>query len=182
MALSQAEKVLREIETAARQKWYLPIVGSYKGKILVEVVRETKPKRVLEIGTLIGYSAILMGKELEPAAQLITIEIDPDEAQVAEDNIRKAEIPPTVKILVGDALEILPKLKGKFDLVFLDAEKSEYLDYLKLVEAKLHSGSVVVADNVRHAPPYRNYVRSSGKYTSRYASAGWDGLEISAKL
>jgi predicted O-methyltransferase YrrM len=182
MALSKAEKVLREIENVARQRWYLPIVGSNRGKILVEVVRETKPKRVLEIGTLIGYSAILMGIELETEAHLITIEIDPGNAKVAEDNIRKAEIPPAVEILVGDALEIIPTLKGKFDLVFIDAEKSEYLDYLKLAEDKLHTGSVVVADNVRHAPPYLHYVRSSGKYTSRYTSAGWDGLEVSARL
>ena len=181
MASTKAEKVLRAIETAARRRWYLPIVGSHKGRILVDVVQATKPKRVLEIGTLIGYSAILIGKELETDAHVITIEINPDNAKAAEANIRKAEIPPTVQILVGDALKILPILTGPFDLVFIDAEKSEYLGYLKLVEDKLHNGSIVVADNVKHAPSYLNYVRFSGKYTSRYRSAGWDGLEVSAK-
>lgn len=73
-------------------------------------------------------------------------------------------------------------MKGKFDLVFTDAEKSEYLDYIKLVEDKIHKGSVVVADNVEDTPSYLNYVRFSGKYESKYISAGWGGLKVSVKL
>ena len=157
-----------------------------KGRILTDVVRETKPKRVLEVGTLIGYSAILMGKELGNDAELITIEIHADEAKRAEENIRRAGIPPTVKVLVGDAIDVIPELEGSFDLVFLDAEKSEYIDYLRLVEDKLHRGSVIVADNAgifaRQMREYLDYVRSSGKYRSRYVQAGGDGLEISVKL
>ena len=179
---SNAEKVLRRIECEARRGVLPhPIVGS-RGKILVEVIREIKPKRVLEIGTLVGYSAILMGKELSSDACLITIEKDADSAKMAEENIRRADIPPKVKVLVGDALEIIPKLKGKFDLVFIDAEKSEYLDYLQLVENKLHKGSVVVADNAEHAPDYLDYVRHSGKYTSKHIPAGAGGVEVSVKL
>ncbi|MEM2136989.1 MAG: O-methyltransferase, partial [Candidatus Methanomethylicia archaeon] len=155
-----------------------------RGKILVDVVREVKPKRVLEIGTLIGYSTILMGKELDGDSHIITIEINPEAAEIAMHNIRRAEILPKVDVLIGDALELIPKLEGEFDLIFIDAEKDEYLDYLKLVEDKLHSGSVVVADNVFHAPSYLDYVRHSGKYKSRFVSAGgrWDGLEVSIKL
>jgi predicted O-methyltransferase YrrM len=91
--------------------------------------------------------------------------------------------------MVGDALEIIPKLEGKFDLVFIDAEKSEYLDYLRLIEKKLHKGSVIVADNVEHAPSYLNYVRSSGKYSSKFMPVNHphrhrhrEGLEVSVKL
>jgi len=194
MDLSRAEKVLREIEGVARGKRFLPIVGPSRGQILVRVVREIKPKRVLEIGTLVGYSAILMGKELSGDAHLITIEIDANTARMAEENIRMAKIPLTVEVMVGDALEIIPKLGGKFDLVFIDAEKSEYLDYLQLVEDKLHKGSVIVADNVEHTPPYLDYVRSSGKYSSRFVPASavifghprghrrGEGLEVSVKL
>ena len=178
-----AEDVLREIENLAK-KCFLPIVGPRRGRILVDVIREFKPKRILEIGTLIGYSTILMGKELDGDAHIITIEIDPEAAEKAVDNIRRAGIKPRVDVLVGDALEIIPKLEGEFDLVFIDADKDEYLDYLKLVEGKLHSGSVVVADNVFHAPSYLDYVRHSGKYKSKFISAGgrWDGLEVSIKL
>ncbi|MBX5328504.1 MAG: O-methyltransferase [Candidatus Bathyarchaeota archaeon] len=190
MILSKAEKVLREIEGVARRRRFLPIVGPNRGQILVKVVREIKPKRVLEIGTLIGYSAILMGKELGSDAHLITIEIDANNAEIAKENIRKAEIPPTVEVLVGDAIEIIPTLEGMFDLVFIDADKAQYLDYLRLVEEKLHKGSVIVADNVEHAPSYLDYVKSSGKYSSRFESIGpaavghhrEDGLEISVKL
>jgi len=180
MVLSKAEKVLREIEGLARKR-FLPIVGS-RGQILVKVIREVKPKRVLEIGTFIGYSTILMGKELESDAHLITIEIDSDNAKIAKENVRRAEIPPKVEVLVGDALEIIPKLEGEFDLVFIDAEKEQYLEYLRLVEDKLHKGSVIVADNAEHAPSYLNYVRSSGKYSSRFVHATAGGLEISIKL
>ncbi|MEM3356856.1 MAG: O-methyltransferase [Candidatus Bathyarchaeia archaeon] len=190
MVLDKAEEVLKEIEDAARGEKFLPIVGPSRGKILVKVIREVKPKHVLEIGTLVGYSAILMGKELGSDAHLITIEIDANNAKLAKENIRKAEIPPTVEVLVGDALKIIPKLKGDFDLVFIDADKEQYLEYLRLVEDKLHKGSVIVADNVEHAPAYLDYVRSSGKYNSRFESVSSvtashhheEGLEISVKL
>jgi predicted O-methyltransferase YrrM len=190
MVLNKAEKVLREIEDEARGRRFLPIVGPSRGQILVKVIREIKPKRVLEVGTLIGYSTILMGKELESDAHLITIEIDANNAKIAKENIRKAEIPPAVEVLVGDAIEVIPRLEGTFDLVFIDADKTEYLDYLRLIEEKLHKGSVIVADNVERAPSYLNYVRSSGKYSSRFVpvdpvTAGHsrkDGLEISVKL
>jgi len=194
MVLSKAQKVLREIEGVARERRFLPIVGPNKGQILVKVIREIKPKRVLEVGTLIGYSTILMGKELGSDAHLITIEIDANNAKIAKENIRKAEIPPTVEVLIGDATEVIPRLEDMFDLVFIDADKTEYLNYLRLIEEKLHKGSVIVADNVERAPSYLDYVRSSGKYSSRFVSIGpvavghyrchrrEDGLEISVKL
>ena len=172
---------MREIEGVARKKWFLPIIGPRKGQALADIVREIKPKRVLEVGTLIGYSAILMGKELGNDAHLITVEIDANNANIAEENIRKAEIPPTVEVVVGDAIEVIPGLEGMFDLVFIDADKTEYLDYLRLIEDKLHKGSVIVADNVEQAPSYLDYVRYSGKYASRHISAGWDGIEVSVK-
>jgi predicted O-methyltransferase YrrM len=88
--------------------------------------------------------------------------------------------------LIGDAIEILPKLESRFDLVFIDADKRQYLDYLRLVEDKLHKGSVIVADNAgifaNQMRNYLDYVRSSGKYRSRYVPVGEDGLEVSVKL
>lgn len=166
-------------------KSFLPIIGPNKGQVLVDVVREIKPKRVLEVGTLIGYSAILVGKELEKDTEIITIEIHAEEAKRAEENIKRARILPSVKVIVGDALEVIPRLNGLFDLVFIDAEKSEYMDYLRLVEGKLHRGSVIVADNAGifadQMRDYLDYVRSSGKYRSRYVPVRDDGLEISVK-
>lgn len=180
--MSKADKILRTIEKMSEEE-SLPIIGT--GKILVEVIHKIKPKRVLEIGTLIGYSAILMGKELESDASIITIEIDAAEAKTAKENILKAEIKPVVEVLVGNAMELLPMIKDKFDMVFLDAEKREYMNYLRLIEDQLHNGSVVVADNAgifeKLMRDYLNYVRTSGKYDSKYIPADEDGVEVSTK-
>ena len=183
--MSSADQILKEIEEKAETE-FLPIVGPERGKILTEEIRKAKPKRVLEVGTLIGYSAILMGRELGKRAQIITIENHAEEAKAAEENIRRAEIHPKVEVITGDAIQIIPSLKGSFDFAFIDADKTEYYGYLRLVENKLHKGSVVVADNAgifaRQMKDYLDYVRTSGKYTSRYVQVGEDGLEISVKL
>jgi caffeoyl-CoA O-methyltransferase len=185
MTLSGADKVLKEIEGMTKRK-FLPILGPVKGKVLEEIIREIKPKRILEVGTLIGYSAIMMAKELQSDAHLITIEIHAEEARMARENIKRAEIPPTVDVIVGDAIKVIPKLTEQFDMVLIDADKSEYLDYLRLVEDKLHRGSVVVADNAgifaEEMKDYLDYVRSSGNYSSKYVPVGDDGLEVSVKL
>lgn len=183
--MKKAESVLRKIEKMT-QTQFLPIIGPEKGKILAQIVRETKPNRVLEVGTLIGYSAILIGREINVDAHLVTIEIHEDEAKMAEEHIRMAGIRAKVEVLVGDALKIIPKLKGSFDLVFIDAEKTKYFEYLKLVEDKLHSRSVIVADNAgifaHQMKDYLDYLRSSPKYSSKYVQVGEDGLEISVRL
>ena len=182
---SSADVVLHLIEKAS-EKAFLPIIGPYKGKFLAEEVRKAKPRRVLEVGTLIGYSAILMGKELEGEAEIVTIEIHRDEAELAGKNIVRADIPAKVKIITGNALEVIPALEGTFDFAFIDAEKNEYLQYLKLAEDKLRRGAVVFADNAGifadQMSDYLNYVRNSGKYRSRYIQVGGDGVEISVKL
>jgi len=184
-AFRSVEEVLRQIEEAA-QREFLPIVGPNKGRILAEEVRKAKPRHVLEVGTLIGYSAILMGKELDENAEIVTIEIHRDEVQIAGENVVKANIPPKVTIITGDALEVIPTLNGPFDFAFIDADKSEYFQYLRLAEDKSHKGTVVVADNAGifadQMSDYLDYVRNSGRYRSRYVQVGDDGMEISVKL
>jgi predicted O-methyltransferase YrrM len=185
MEPGSAEEVLRRIE-GSKRRWYLPIISGERARVLVDVVRRFRPKRILEVGTFVGYSAILMGRELGPDAEIITIEIDEDEARMARENIRDAGIEPRVEVLTGDALELIPLLDGEFDMVFLDADKWEYINYLRLVEGKLHSGSVVVADNAgsfsRSMRDYLDHVRESGLYESRFHPGRWDGVEVSVKL
>ena len=118
-----------------------------KGKILARTVRDAKPRRVLEVGTLIGYSAILMGKELDKNVEIMTIEIHPEEAKLAKANIKRAGILPKINVVVGNAIKVIPTLKDCYDAVFIDAEKTEYYEYLRLMEDKLHQGTVIVADN-----------------------------------
>lgn len=182
--MGSAERVLRRIEGSTRWR-YLPIVGRDRGRILVEPVRRHRPRRVLEVGTFVGYSAILMGRELGRGSEIITIEIVEEKAERARENIRDAGLEPRVEVLAGDALELIPLLDGEFDMVFLDADKGEYFEYLSLVEGMLRKGSVVVADNVRSSSysmrGYLDYVRNSGLYESRFIRAGWDGMEVSVR-
>jgi predicted O-methyltransferase YrrM len=116
----------------------------------------------------------------------VTIEIHRDEAELAGKNILRANIQPKIKIITGDALIVIPTLRGQFDFAFLDAEKSEYFKYLTLIEGKLRKGAVVFADNAGvfadQMGDYLDYVRNSGKYQSRYIQVGGDGVEISVKL
>jgi predicted O-methyltransferase YrrM len=184
-AASSAGEVLRLIEKAS-EKNFLPIIGPHKGKFLAEEVKKAKPQHLLEVGTLIGYSTILMGKELTAEAEIVTIEIHRDEAELAGKNIHRANIPPKIKIITGDAIQVIPTLNGQFDFVFIDAEKDEYFQYLKLAENKLKKGTVVFADNAgifaEQMGDYLDYVRNSGNYKSRYVQVGGDGVEISVKL
>ena len=120
------------------------------------------------------------------------IDKDPAFAQAAKANIAKAWLSERIEVVVGDALKVIPKLSGQYDLVFIDAEKARYLDYLKACEGLLHSGSVVVADNVKiHAAEvadYLDHVRNSGLYISTYREerfranpAATDAIETSIR-
>ncbi|MCL1977493.1 MAG: class I SAM-dependent methyltransferase [Candidatus Bathyarchaeota archaeon] len=183
--LSKADQLLNEIADIAVVE-FLPIVGPARGKVLVEEVKKAKPKNVLEIGTFIGYSTILIGRELEKNARFVTIEEHQVESEVAKGNICQSDLDVDVQVINGDAVEIIPTLAGCFDFVFLDAAKEEYFHYLKLVEDKLEKGAVIVADNVgkfaAETKDYVDYVHTSGKYHSRYIGVGDDGMEISVKL
>jgi Predicted O-methyltransferase len=184
-SVDSADLVLRQIEAQA-ENTFLPIIGPDKGRYLAEEVRKAKPMHVLEVGTLIGYSAILMGKEMQQGSEIVTVEIHRDESKLAGENIIKANVPAKIKIVTGNALDVIPTLQGLFDLAFIDAEKTEYMQYLKLAEPKLHKGTTVFADNAgifaAQMTDYLHYVRYSGNYESRYIQVGGDGVEVSVKL
>lgn len=177
-----SDEVLRSIEREAPEKG-LPIIGPKRGLILDEVVKKFAPKTVLEVGTLVGYSAIRMARLLKDGGKITCVELSGEMAAVARANIKRAGLEDKVEVLVGDAKEVLPKLKGKFDMAFLDAAKSEYITYLKSIERLLHPGSVVVADNAKlfasELASYFDYVRNSGKYSSTYREAlpNYDSME-----
>ena len=185
LIMSVHEDVLREIERQASRRW-LPIIGAEKAGIVVGVVDEAKPQRALEVGANIGYSAIVIASHMPEGSHLTTIEVDIAHAREAEANIKKAGLAMRVRVLVGDALTLIPTVDGPIDLAFIDAEKDEYGRYLVLMEPKLHPGSVIIADNVGAFPramaDYLDRVRRSGLYESRYVSVGWDGLEVSRRL
>ena len=187
-------KVLKRLEKMAERE-SLPSIGPTKGKIIANVIQDYKPRKILEIGTLYGYSAILMSSILpeENGGKVVTIEVDKESANIARKNIEGAALANKVDVILGDALEIIPKLHGKFDMVFLDGTKEEYFKYLKLVEKNLEKGAVVVADNVgifeTSMYDYLEYVRNSGRYNSRPLETELefnrnvkDAIEISTKI
>ena len=169
----QISSLLRELEQIAKRE-HLPSIGPIKGKIISDIIKRYKPTKILEIGTLHGYSAILMVDLLFDDGKLITIEIDKNLADIARKNIAKAGLSHKIEVISGNALEVIPTLTAyKFDLIFLDAAKSEYLQYLRLLEEKhlMKKDSVVVADNVilfeNEMKDYLEYVRSSDRYKSQ---------------
>ncbi|MCL2257540.1 MAG: class I SAM-dependent methyltransferase [Candidatus Bathyarchaeota archaeon] len=184
-ASNKADQVINEIADIAVVE-FLPIVGPARGKVLSAETKKANPKRILEIGTFIGYSTILMAREIGKKSQIITIEEHETEAEVAKNNISQTELDVNVQVINGDAVEVIPTLKGTFDFVFLDAAKEEYYHYLQLMENKLVKGAILVADNAgkfaTEMKDYLDYVRTSGKYQSRYIGISDDGIEISLKL
>jgi predicted O-methyltransferase YrrM len=192
MSTDPADTVLKEIEAIGKRS-FIPSIGPVKGKILAEIVRKTRPKRILEVGALYGYSAILMARNSPTGVEIVSVEKSPEHARIAEKNIKRANMEEKIRMVEGDGTTELRKLSGTFDLVFLDAEKSEYLAYLKAVEKRLHKGSVVVADNVGifkdQMQDYLEYVRNKGLYKSRtvetlleFSDTTKDAMEISEKL
>ncbi len=184
--------VLREIE-AIGERSFIPSIGPVKGKILAEVVKKTRPKRILEVGALYGYSAILMAKNSPPEVEIVSVEKNPEHVRISGENIKRANMEERIKVVEGDGRTELEKLSGAFDLVFLDAEKTQYLAYLKAIERNLHKGSVIVADNVGifkdQMQDYLDYVRNKGPYKSRtvetlleFSDNTKDAMEISEKL
>lgn len=177
--------VLKQIERLSKRA-YLPIIGPVEGKYLVDTVRRFNVKNVLEVGTLIGYSAILIALNLPQEGRVVTIEINPESGRLAEENIRKAGFVDKIEVHIGNAVTVIPRIKNSFDMVFLDATKDEYLEYLKLSENKLERGGVVFAHNVKMFAhemwDYLDYVRNSGRYKSEYVDVGFDGMEMSTKL
>ena len=193
----ETHKVLKRLERMAEEE-SLPSIGPVKWKIIEDMIQDYKPKRILEIGTLYGYSAILMGSMLpeeqeQNHGKVTSIEIDKKFANIARKNIEDAALDKKVEVLCGDALDIIATLDEKFGMVFLDGTKEEYFKYLKLIEKNLEKGAVVVADNVgifkTSMPDYLEYVRNSGRYNSKvfeteleFNSNTKDAIEISIKI
>ena len=126
-------------------------VSANQGQFLYVMAKLCKAKRILEIGALGGYSTIWLARALDETGKLITIEREPEHAKVAKDNIARAGLSDKVEVLVGDALKILPQLENNkitYDLIFIDAEKTQYVSYFNYALKISRSGTVILADNV----------------------------------
>lgn len=123
-------------------------VSAAQGKMLHLLALSIGARRVLEVGTLGGYSAIWMARALPDTGELVSLEIDPRNAEVASDNIRRAGLNDRVNILVGPAISRLPSLDGPFDFTFIDADKQSNADYFDHAVRLSRRGAVIVVDNV----------------------------------
>ena len=122
--------------------------GHLQGKFLEFISKMIKPERILEIGTFTGYSAICMAKGLSENGMLYTIEINDERKKIIEEFTGKADLSDKIKLLTGDAKKLIPEIHELFDLVFIDADKPNYLNYYKAVLPKLKPGGFIIADNV----------------------------------
>ena len=123
-------------------------VSAAQGKLLHLLAMSIGAKRLLEIGTLGGYSAVWMARALPADGKLVSLEIDPRNAEVASRNIARAGLSDKVEILVGPAISRLPALQGPFDLAFIDADKESNADYFDHAVRLSRRGGVIVVDNV----------------------------------
>ena len=145
------------------QQHKVPIIGKDGAGLLAETAAASRPASVLEIGTAIGYSTLIIAENLAPCGVITTIEISPERAGVAKDFFSRSGFADRINLLVGDAAELIPNLPDKFDLVFIDAAKGQYLNYLLKCLDKLLPGAVIIADNVL----FRGLV-TSGEKPGRY--------------
>jgi predicted O-methyltransferase YrrM len=166
--------------------WRIPNIGRAKGRVIRRLIDRHRPTRALEIGSLLGYSAILIAGSLPPGGRLTCIEVNDYLAKFVKSNAEAAGLGRRVRVVVGDALRVIPLLPGRFDFVLIDARKEDYLDYLRQLEPKLGPGAVVAADNTgvfrRDVLPYLEHVRDpAGRYDSREHDFGDDTMEVSVR-
>ena len=143
--LGQSDELLAELEKYADEN-HVPIVTKDTAWLLRSLMAMQKPKKILEIGTAIGYSAILFAKHSD--ASIVTLEKDDDTANIAKENIKKTGLSDRIEVIVGDAMESIKEIDDTFDFVFLDANKSHYKDYLPDILRCLADGGVIVSDNI----------------------------------
>lgn len=148
---SQSEpKVLKDLSKETWQKVLNPrmLSGAFQGRVLSMISKIVRPKKVLEIGTYTGYSAICLAEGLPPEGVIYTIDKNEELEDLQNKYFEKSGFRDQIQQLTGNALEIIPSLNHTFDLVFIDADKSNYPHYFRLVIDKMKPGGIILSDNV----------------------------------
>lgn len=148
---------------SALEESYAPIVQKSTEQLIVTLLKLIKPKRVLEVGTAVGYSAILMADNLPDDSTIVTIERYKKHADIAVDNVFASGYEKKIKVIEGEAAEVLHWLDGSFDFIFLDAAKGQYIEFLPDILRLLKSGGVLLSDNIL----YHGMVEDEGKVERR---------------
>ncbi len=148
---SQIEpKILQDLTRETWQKVLNPrmLSGAFQGRVLSMISKLIRPKNILEIGTYTGYSALCLAEGIQEDGKIITIDKNEELETLQNTYFQKSGFRNNITQLVGNAIEIIPTLNTKFDLVFIDADKSNYINYFHLVIDKMNSGGVILSDNV----------------------------------
>lgn len=196
--IPKKDELLEKIQVYA-YKNKVPIIEPEVAQLLTVMIKIAKPKEVLEVGTAIGYSALIMASSF-PQCNVTTIERNERMIEKAELNISKSDFKDKIKIINGDANEILPELSGMFDLIFLDAAKGQYIEFFKESSKLLKKGGIIISDNVlykgmvasdelvirrkktivKRLRNYLEYINQIEGYTSSILPVG-DGVAITYK-
>ena len=159
------EKELIKIKEKALED-HIPIIMDDTLKVISEILIEKKPERILEIGAAVGYSAICFSKFLVEGGIIDTIERDEERIKEAKSNFIKAEVSDKIILHEGDAVDLLPNLNEKYDVVFIDAAKGKYPFFLKEALRMIKNNGIIIADNIL----YKGYVMSDyNKHKQRTA-------------
>ena len=148
---SQKEpQILQNLTKETWQKVLNPrmISGAYQGRVLSMISKLIKPKNVLEIGTFTGYSALSIAEGLADEGVIYTIDKNEELEELQQKYFNKSAFNKQIKTYSGKALDIIPTIDKKFDLVFIDADKSNYVNYFHLIINKMNSGGIILSDNV----------------------------------
>ena len=156
---------LNKIKEKALEE-HIPIIMDDTLEVVDKILKEVKPSRILEIGTAVGYSASQFAKYTEKNCIIDTIEIDEERAKEAKENIKKIGFEDRINVIVGNAVDIIPTLTNKYDIVFIDAAKGKYPIFLEESLKLLNRGGLILADNIL----YKGYVMSDyNKHKQRTA-------------
>ncbi len=147
---SKTDELLQQIEdyTMHNHPQSIMLSGPVQGKFLEMVSYMLHPGKILEIGTFMGYSALCLAKGLQPGGVLHTLELREEDAKRAQDYFAKSSQRDQIILHLGDALKIIPELHETWDLVFIDADKVNYINYYELTLPRLRKGGFILADNV----------------------------------
>lgn len=159
------EVELQKIKEEALEE-HIPIIMDDTLDVLESILSKINPKRILEIGTAVGYSAICFSRFVGANGIIDTIERDEERVSQAKINIKRAEVEEHIHIFEGDAVELLPTFTGKYDMIFIDAAKGKYPFFLEQAMRLIHENGIIVADNIL----YKGYVMSDyNKHKQRTA-------------
>lgn len=147
---AQEPALLQELARETHLKVLQPrmLSGAYQGRLLAMLSKLIAPTRVLEIGTFTGYSALCLAEGLHANGHINTIDIDEELSDIQQKYFKAAGVANQITQHLGNASELIPNIKGEFDLVFIDADKEQYPLYFDLIVDRVSSGGLIIADNV----------------------------------